>query len=124
VLVLEKIRYYCEILSRPYSYLFAYFKKYVHLCIEHVILYCRLFYVVLCTPFVKGRAFGSIVAQGTMLQARRLQVRFLIRFLDFSVDLILPRNLPEGKQCLALKANNLTTVCEPIVRKCGSLDIS
>jgi hypothetical protein len=35
------------------------------------------------------------------------------------------RNLPGGEVWLALKADNLTAICEPIVyRKCGSLDVS
>jgi hypothetical protein len=66
-----------------------------------------------------------------MLQAGRSRVLILMRSLDFSIDLILPfalrpwstqplteisnRNLPWGKGQLALKADNLTAVCEPIV---------
>jgi hypothetical protein len=35
------------------------------------------------------------------------------------------RNLPGGKGRPALKAENLTAICEPIVwTKCGSLDVS
>jgi hypothetical protein len=32
------------------------------------------------------------------------------------------RNLPGGKGRLAFKADNLTVMCEPIVKKYGSLD--
>jgi hypothetical protein len=34
------------------------------------------------------------------------------------------RNLPAGKVRPERKADNLTTICEPIVYKCGSLDVS
>jgi hypothetical protein len=58
-----------------------------------------------------------------MLQAGRSRVRYPMRSLDFSVDLILPaalemstRNLPGGKWP-ARKADNLTATCEPIVWK-------
>jgi hypothetical protein len=35
------------------------------------------------------------------------------------------RNLPVGEGRMARKADNLTAICEPIVkRKCGSLDVS
>jgi hypothetical protein len=35
------------------------------------------------------------------------------------------RNLPGGKGWPALKADNLTAICEPIVyTKCGSFDVS
>jgi hypothetical protein len=66
-----------------------------------------------------------------MLQAEKSRVRFLMRSLDFSGDLILPaalmalgftqpltemstRILPGGKGRPARKADNLTTICEPI----------
>jgi hypothetical protein len=63
-----------------------------------------------------------------MLQAGRSRVRFPMRSLDFSIDLILPalgstqpltemstRNLPGGKGLSERKADNLTAICEPIV---------
>jgi hypothetical protein len=67
-----------------------------------------------------------------MLQARRSRVPFPMRSLDFfnspnpssrtlAVVPIQPltemstRNLPGGKERPALKADNLTAVCEPIV---------
>jgi hypothetical protein len=68
-----------------------------------------------------------------VLQAGRLWVRFPVKSLDFSIDLILPaaimalgstesltemstRNLPGGKVGWLLhKADNLTAICEPIV---------
>jgi hypothetical protein len=34
------------------------------------------------------------------------------------------RNLPGGKGRPARKADNLTPICEPESRKCGSLDVS
>jgi hypothetical protein len=63
-----------------------------------------------------------------MLQAGRSQVRFRMRSLDFSIDLIRTmalgstqpltemstRNLPGGKGRSARKAN-LTVICEPII---------
>jgi hypothetical protein len=73
-----------------------------------------------------------------MLQAGRLRVRIPMRSLDFSIDLILPaalgstqpltemstRNLSGGKGQPARGADNLTTISEPMSRKCGSLDVS
>jgi hypothetical protein len=62
-----------------------------------------------------------------MLQAERSRVRFPMRSLDFSIDLILPRvdsasNRNEyqeiflgGKERPACKVDNLTAICEPIV---------
>jgi hypothetical protein len=38
-------------------------------------------------------ARGSVVGQGTILQARKSRVRFPMRSLDFSIDLILPAAL-------------------------------
>jgi hypothetical protein len=34
------------------------------------------------------------------------------------------RTLPGGKGRPVRKADNLTAICEPTVRKCGSLDVS
>jgi hypothetical protein len=63
-----------------------------------------------------------------MLQSGKSRVRFPMRSLDFSIDLILPalrstqpliemstRNLPRGKGRPACGADNLTAICEPIV---------
>jgi hypothetical protein len=60
-----------------------------------------------------------------MLQVGSLRVRFPMRSLDFSIDLILgatqpltemsTRNLPRGVGRTALKADNLTGIYEPIV---------
>jgi hypothetical protein len=75
---------------------------------------------------------GSVVDWGTMLQARRSQIGFPMKPLDFSVDLILPaatialrstqpltemstKNLPGGKGRPARKADKLTAICEPII---------
>jgi hypothetical protein len=47
-------------------------------------------------PFIIG-AHSSVVGWGTVLQARRSQVRFPTRSLDFSIDLTLPAALrPRG----------------------------
>jgi hypothetical protein len=74
---------------------------------------------------------NSVVGWGTILQAGRSRVRFPMRSLDFSIDLILQphrgpgstqpltemstRNLPGGKGRPAHKADNLTAICEPFV---------
>jgi hypothetical protein len=64
-----------------------------------------------------------------MLQAGRSRVRFSIRSLDFSIDLIPPaalwpmgrltemstRNLPGDKDWPARKAYRLTSMCEPVI---------
>jgi hypothetical protein len=74
-------------------------------------------------------ARGNVVGWGTMRQAGSSRVRFPVRSLDFSIDLIIPaalwstqpltemstRNLPGGKGRPARKADNFTVICEPIV---------
>jgi hypothetical protein len=63
-----------------------------------------------------------------MLQAERSRVRFPMRSLDFTIDLILPalgstqpltemstRNFLGGKGQLVQKADNLNAICEPTV---------
>jgi hypothetical protein len=79
-------------------------------------------------------ARGRVVGWSTMLQAGRLWVRFLIRLLDFLIDLIVPaatmslgstqplteistRNLLGGKGRSARKTDKLTANCEPIIWK-------
>jgi hypothetical protein len=64
-----------------------------------------------------------------MLQAGRSRVRFPMRSLDFSIDLITAMgstqpltemstmNLPGGKGWPTRKADNLIAICEPIVYK-------
>jgi hypothetical protein len=71
----------------------------------------------------------SVVGLGSMLQAGRSRIRFPVRSLDFTIDLILPAalwplgstqpltemstsNLPGGKGRPAHKADNLTAICE------------
>jgi hypothetical protein len=72
------------------------------------------------------------LVEDTMLQAGRSRVRFPVRSLVFSVDLnpssramalgstqfsteMNTRILPGGKGRSALKTDNLTAICEPIV---------
>jgi hypothetical protein len=78
------------------------------------------------------RARGSVVGWGTILQAGRSRIRFPMKSLDFSINVILPartmalgstqpiremstRNPPGGKGGPVRKTNKLTAICEPIV---------
>jgi hypothetical protein len=89
----------------------------------------------------EGWACGSIVGWGTMLQARRSQVWFTTRSLDFLVDLTLPATLwPWGqlslwqkwvpgiflgvKVCQHVRVTTSTSSVRWLPRKCGSLDVS
>jgi hypothetical protein len=76
----------------------------------------------------------------TMLQAGRWQVRYRMRSLVFPIDLILPaavwpwdwlslcKWVPGiflgGKGRPAPKFDNLTAICKPISRKCGTFEVS
>jgi hypothetical protein len=53
------------------------------------VLYCTILH----WSYVYMGARGRVVGSGTMLQAGRSRVRFPMRTLDFSVDLILPAAL-------------------------------
>jgi hypothetical protein len=83
---------------------------------------------------------GSVIGWGTMLQAGRLPVRVpgevdFINLPNPSSQTMAPRstqpltkmstrNSPGGKKLPARRADNLTDIYEPIVWKCGSLNLS
>jgi hypothetical protein len=85
-------------------------------------------------------ARGSVVIWGTMLQAGRLRVRVpdevdffhlpnpsshtVALGLTQPLTKISTRNFPGGKKRPARRAGNLTAICEPNFRKCGSLNFS
>jgi hypothetical protein len=50
-------------------------------------------FLIIAARTVSDGARGSLVGGGTMLQAGRSRVRFRMRSLDFSIDLILPAAL-------------------------------
>jgi hypothetical protein len=90
-------------------------------------------------PKTEG-ARGSIVGWGTMLQAGRSPVRVpdevdssnwpnhssrtMVLVSTQPLTEMSTRNLPAGKKRSAPRADNLAAICEPIIWKCGSLNLS
>jgi hypothetical protein len=75
-------------------------------------LICCCIHVYGCQTWFTG-ARGGVVGSGTMLQAERSRVRFRMRSLDFSIDLIHPQPLTE--MSTRRGADNPTAICVPIV---------
>jgi hypothetical protein len=82
---------------------------------------------------------GSVVAWGTMLQILRSRVRFLMRSVNYfnlpnpsgrnmALGLTEQKWVPEiilgSKTRQARNVDDLTVICEPIVRQCVNLNIS
>jgi hypothetical protein len=109
---------YSQFLPNPFQFI-------IHLSSYHPVLYNLDIEEIVGAP-------GNVVGWGTMLQAGRSQVQFLIKPLEFfnwpkpsSRTMVLEstqsgtemsiRNLPGGKGRPARKADNFTAICEPIV---------
>jgi hypothetical protein len=93
-----------------------------------------------CVHLLVG-ARGSVVGLGTMLQAGKLWVPFLMRSLDSSIDLTLPailwpwgltqpltekstRNLPGIRGDQHVRLTTPLPSVSPVSRKCGSFNVS
>jgi hypothetical protein len=65
---------------------------------EDTVEHTRLFFHNKVVCLFKAGARSNVVGRGTMLQAGRSRAQFLIRSLDFSIDLVLPAALwPWGR---------------------------